>query len=222
MSVQSSDIKFYLTGAGSDGGVQADPDASLGAYRSSTEITSAEVNNLFDNISSAEASAGDTDYRCICVKNNSLETLFNVIAWIYAENDPDSIQQFSYAVETPATADLTDGYAQTIGDEDTPPSVNTTGEVGTGSGISNWSNATSKATGVSPEQGAHDDDLDQSEIIFIWLRRVISSSAPARTGLSATMRIEGDTNWCGTTTYNNLQPLWAIDNMKKRDSIIGM
>ena len=79
MSVLQSDIKFYLTGAVSDGAVQADPNASLGGYRSASEITSGALNNLFDNISSAEASAGDTNYRCICVKNDSLETLFNTI-----------------------------------------------------------------------------------------------------------------------------------------------
>ncbi|MHA2012777.1 MAG: hypothetical protein ACTSWG_10460 [Candidatus Helarchaeota archaeon] len=194
MSVQSSDIKFYLTGAVSDGGAQSDPNASLGGYRSSTEIISAQVNNLFDNISSAEASAGDTDYRCICVKNTSLETLYNVVTWLSAENDPDGIQQFSFAIEVPQTADLTDGDAQTIGDEDSAPTVNTTGHNGTGSGISDWSTATSKGSGVSPDQGAHDDDLDQDEIMFIWIKRVISAGAPARTGLSGTIKIEGDTN----------------------------
>ena len=194
MSVTASDIKFYLTGAGSDGGVQADPNASLGTYRSSSEITSGQLNNLFDNISSAEASAGDTNYRCICVKNESLETLYNILSWIYAETDPDATNHISFAIEMPATADLTDGTAQTIVDEDTSPTVNTTAEVGVGSGISDWSTATESASGVSPEQGDHDDDLDQGEIMFIWIRRVVDASAPARTGISVTMRVRGDTN----------------------------
>ena len=194
MSVQSSDIKFYLTGAGSDGGVQASEGSSLGGYRSSSAITSGEINNLFDNVSSAEASAGDTNYRCICIKNEAAETLFNVVSWIYAESDPDSIQALSFAVEAPATANLTDGAAQTIVDEDTSPSVNTTGQSGSGSGISNWSTAIIKANGVSPEQGDHDDDLDAGELMFIWIKRVITAGAPARTNLSGTMRVEGDTN----------------------------
>lgn len=194
MSVLSSDIKFYLTGAGSDGGTQADPNLSLGGYRSSTEIVSAQINNLFDNISSQEANDGSTEYRCICVKNTSLETLYNVVAWLYAENDPDSIQQFAYAIEVPQTADLTDGDAQTIVNETTAPDVNTTNHNGTGSGISNWSTGVTKLTGLTPEQGAHDDDLDQSEIMFLWIRRVILAGAPARTGLSGTIRVEGDSN----------------------------
>jgi len=194
MSVQSSDIKFYLTGAASDGGVQTDPDAAFGGYRSASEITSGAINNLFDNISSAEASAGDTNYRCICIKNEAAETLFNVVSWIYAESDPDAIQALSFAVETPATANLTDGPAQTVVDEDTSPDVNTTAQSGSGSGISNWSTAIIKANGVSPEQGDHDDDLDAGELMFIWIKRVITAGAPARTNLSGTMRVEGDTN----------------------------
>jgi len=194
MSVLQSDIKFYLTGAVSDGAVQADPNASLGGYRSASEITSGQLNNLFDNISSAEASAGDTNYRCICVKNISLETLYNIFMWIYAEIDPDNTNGFSFAVELPATADLTDGSAQTVVNESTAPTVNTTDHNGVGSGISNWSSATESASAVSPEQGDHDDDLDQGEIMFIWLRRVVDASAPARTGISVAMRVRGDTN----------------------------
>lgn len=194
MSVLSSDIKFYLTGAVSDGGAQSDPNLSLGGYRSSTEIVSAQINNLFDNITSQEANDGSTEYRCICVKNTSLETLYNVVTWLYAENDPDSIQQFAYAIEVPQTADLTDGDAQTIVSETTAPDVNTTEHNGTGSGISNWSTGVTKLTGLTPEQGDHDDDLDQSEIMFLWIRRVILAGAPARTGLSGTIRVEGDSN----------------------------
>jgi len=94
----------------------------------------------------------------------------------------------------PATADLTDGIGTLVANETTAPTVNTTDEVGVGSGISDWSTATESASAVSPEQGAHDDDLDQSEIMFIWLRRVVDASAPARTGISFTMRVRGDTN----------------------------
>ena len=194
MSVQQSDIKFYLTGAGSDGGSQSDPNASLGGYRSSSEITSGQLNNLIDNVSSAEASSGDTEYRCICIKNTALESLYNVYTWIYDEIDPDNTNAFAFAIEVPETADLTDGDSQTVADESTAPTVNTTDHNGTGSGISDWSSATTRETGETPEQGAHDDDLDAGEIMFVWIRRIIDASAPARTGLSVTLRTQGDTN----------------------------
>lgn len=155
MTVQSTDIKFYLTGAVSDGGSQSDPNASLGGYRSSTQIISNLLNNLFDDKSSDEATSGDTDYRCICVKNSSLETMYNVISWMAAEYDPDNTHQFYFAIEVPETAALEDGSAQTIVNEATSPSVNTTNHNGVGSGISNWSSAVLKADGISPEKGGH-------------------------------------------------------------------
>jgi len=169
---RADSLRMYMTGAGSDGGAQTDPDACLGNYRSSTECTqlgntvtspisnvtinhvngangvgdgtlaaasvdtlkwtapsgtlgdavtiangetkvledgaepekcirvtrssatdlsgtatvslAEEYNNLvgFDNISSAEASAGDDEYRCICVKNESTMTVSSVKAYV--------------------------------------------------------------------------------------------------------------------------------------------
>jgi len=45
-------LRFYLTGAGSDGGAQADPDAALGDYRSSTlcEFLAITVTNPISNV----------------------------------------------------------------------------------------------------------------------------------------------------------------------------
>ena len=165
-------LRLFLTGAASDGGAQADPDLSLGNYRSSTEVvmlshtvatpisnvtidyisgangpgigsiiavsvdtlaysgpggsqgaavtilngetkiledgtsansyvrvtrTSAAIlagtatltivenlNNVigFDNISSAEALAGDDEYRFFCIKNSSATEVESVFVWI--------------------------------------------------------------------------------------------------------------------------------------------
>jgi len=193
MSVTANDLKLYLTGADSDGGVQSDADASVGKYRSSSEITSGELNNLFDDVGSAEASAGDTEYRCFCIKNEAAETLYNVKVWLYSENDPNSDQAISYAVEVPETANLTNGDAQSVGDESSAPTVNTTDHNGVGSGISDWDAGTTKETGQGVDQGAHDAHLDTGELIFIWVKRVISSSSQAQSNMSFTIRLEGDT-----------------------------
>jgi len=160
-------LRFYLTGAASDGGAQTDPNLSLGKYRSSTEVlqlnadyttenflisftagangtgtgyvqqsfrnfrwkapgeddygpwvyvsgavkvlyaasgrdkyiriqrlgdTSAVVtvtltedaNNVIalDEVSSAEAAAGDAEYRCFCMKNEGANTLANICLWL--------------------------------------------------------------------------------------------------------------------------------------------
>jgi len=164
-------IRWYLTGAASDGAAQADPDLSLGKYRAANRITwlsgtisnpisnvtftaisgncgiglayleatgaselkftapsgaqgaavtiengetkivedadtnkfvqvtrtsavnltgtatisnAAQFNNClgFDNVTSSEASAGDTEYRCICAKNESAGNVTNFAVWL--------------------------------------------------------------------------------------------------------------------------------------------
>lgn len=189
MAITQSDIKIYLTGAASDGGAQTETSSCLGGYRSSTEYT---ASTLFDDVTGDEASSGDTEYRCLCIKNEhaSLD-LQDAKVWIQSDtgNAEDDV---SIAVETPATANLTNGDAQTIADESTAPSVNTSGHNGTGSGVSAWSDATSKATGVALSQGSHDADLGSGEVVFVWVRRTISASATAAND-TFTVRIEGDT-----------------------------
>ena len=183
MAVIQAEILIYLTGAGSDGGAQASAAASLGSYRSSTEVGAGD-NNLFDDVTGSEASAGDTEYRCFCVKNtNGSDALDAVKVWISTDtgNGEDDI---SFAVEVPTGSD-TAGYAQTIANESTAPTVNA-------GNVSDWSDATTKGTGVSIDINAHDTDMDAGEIIFVWLRRVISASAAQAAAESVTISVEGD------------------------------
>ena len=51
MPIVAGDIDYFLSG----GGANSDPDASLGAAISSTEIVDASIHNLFDVVGSAEA-----------------------------------------------------------------------------------------------------------------------------------------------------------------------
>ncbi|MBW1983367.1 MAG: hypothetical protein JRI53_01500 [Deltaproteobacteria bacterium] len=194
MAIVAGDLDKFLTGAGSDGGVQADPDASLGSYRSSSEIVDDTDENLFDDVEGAESEPGDTEYRCFCIQNKhgSLE-LQNAKVFIQ-EGDVGGGNSIEFAVEVPETTGLTDGDAQSIVDESTEPSdIDTTNHNGTGSGISDWSTATSYATGVSIDLGAHDVNLGVNELIFVWIKRIIGAAAPAAAAVDFTIRIEGDT-----------------------------
>lgn len=183
MAVLDAEIKFYLTGAGSDGGAQTDPNAALGDYRSSTEIVDATLENLLDHVSNAERVSGDTEYRCFCIKNtNGVDSITNAIIWI--ETDTGTAEDdISFAVEVPTGGD-TNGNVQTIANESTPPTV--------GSGnVSAWSDATSKGSGVGVDQGSHDANLDANEIVFVWVRRVIAAGA-APGSHTVVIRSEGD------------------------------
>lgn len=183
MAIVSGDIKFYLTGAGSDGGAQANSNASLGRYRSSTEIVDSSLHNLFDEVNGTESQAGDTEYRCICVKNtNILDTWEAVKVWL-ATATGNSQDVVSFALEVPTGGDQT-GSAQVIGNETTTPN--------TGAGnVGNWSTATSETNAETVEINAHDANLDAEEILFIWIRRTIAAGASAQSGDGVTLRVKG-------------------------------
>lgn len=197
MPVLASELKYYLTVSGSgkeDGSAQPDPHDSLGGFRSNVEISSGALNNLFDDISSLEASLGNTDYRCICLKNTSAETLYNTRIYVYSEVDPNSDQTISIAIERPETAGAVTGDSQNVVDEDTAPTVNTTDHNGVGSGISDFALANTSGTAISVEQGAFSAHLEPGEIVFIWIKRVIDSEAQAQSNMAFTIRVAGDTN----------------------------
>jgi len=170
MAILSTDIKYLYSGAASSGAAQADPDASLGNYWSSSEIPDNTDNNLFDDVTGDEASAGDTEYRALFVKNEHANlTWQNVVVWIDTETPgADSID---ISVEgTNATDQI-----QTIVDESTAPTA-----------IS-FSHVTSKATGLSL------GNIPAGSASGIWMKRIVPESCAAYTGNSMILKVEGDT-----------------------------
>ena len=178
MAIVQGDLLYKYTGAGSHDAAQTDPDASLGDYRASSLITSGNDNNVFDDVSGAEASAGDTNYRAIAFHNNhgSLP-LTSCVVWIEVDtgNGEDDI---SFEVEAPSASETT-GAIEDIGTETTEPAANT------------WSDATTKGTGKDCPLASN--EVGSGEWFGIWLRRVISASASAAAAETVTMRVEGDT-----------------------------
>jgi hypothetical protein len=124
MAVQASDILFFLTGGSSN----ADPNQSQGGARSNTQIGSG-LNNLYDNITGTNHSAGTVDagqandYRVFCVKlanplaDASSSTLNNAKLQIAVQSLGDcNIQAFvSPAVNTTITAGANENTAPTQG-----------------------------------------------------------------------------------------------------------
>ena len=178
MAILQADLKFHYTGASSHEAAQTDPDASLGNYRASSEITTGVDENVFDDVSGDEADSGDTEYRGIGFHNDhgSLP-LTACVVWIQVDtgNGEDDI---SFKNEAPSVSDVT-GAVQTIANESTEPTGGT------------WSDATSKATGQDCPLTNNEVGVD--EWFCIWLRRVISAAASAVNAETVTMRVEGDT-----------------------------
>ena len=168
MPIASADIKFRLSG----GAGNTDVNLSLGGAKSSTEVTTNVVDNLFDSVSGTESAAGDIEYRCIYFHNNH--------GSLTAQNS--KVYLTSNTTSANDTLDLAAGTAainateQTVADETTAPT-----------GVSWVTNATSYATGVSL------GNIPFGQHKAIWIRRTVDAGASAADANAATLEIGLDT-----------------------------
>jgi hypothetical protein len=162
MPIITTDIQYRLSG-GASNAVQA---ASLGGVKSSN-IASASI---FDDVSAAESSAGDVEYRCVYVHNaHATLSLDNAVAWL-AANTPSTSTLAEIGVGTSAV----NATEQTVADENTAPT-----------GITFVSGA-SKAGGTTL------GNIPAGQSRAVWIRRTVTAGAAAIAD-GFTLRVEGDT-----------------------------
>ena len=171
MTITQSDIEFYLSG-GSD---NTDPNASLGGAISSTAVQDNTLNNVFDDVSGQESQDGDTEYRCIYVKNNhASDTWYNVVVWISQETPADD--QIDIGLDPAGVGDgSTTGVATTIPDESTAPE-----------GVT-FSHPLDKASGLSI------GDIPAGQCQAIWLKRIVPAGTSSYADNSFQITVEGET-----------------------------
>lgn len=163
MPILASDLKYRLSG----GAANTDPNASLGGAKSSTDVPL----NLFDDVSSAEASAGDTEYRCVYIHNNhgSLP-LQNAVVWVQSQT-PSTDTSVAIGVGSSAT----NGVEQTVANENTAPASVT------------FASPSTKVAGLVL------GNIPAGQHKAIWVRRDVAASAQAYNNDTFTLRVEGDT-----------------------------
>lgn len=177
MAITATDILFRLsvtTGPGNST-AQSDVNLSLGEFLSTTAITDATLNNLFDNVTGDENAASDVEYRCIFVFNNHATlTWQTVVCWLSAEVSGGA--NAAIGIDTTAASANNSAVAQALEvvNEGTAPS-----------GVT-FSSPTTKATGLSI------GDLTAGQVRGIWVRRSATNSA-ALDNDGVTVRCEGDT-----------------------------
>lgn len=164
MAIASSDIHYRMSGGASN----SDPAAALGGAKSSTSFS---TNAIFDDVSSAEASAGDIEYRCFYVHNNhGTLTLQGAKIWIQAQTSSSDTD-----IALALGGEGLNGTAETVGNESTAP----TGE--------SFSQPSSFAGGLTI------GDLAPGDHYPVWIRRTVNASAASATD-TWTVRVQGDTN----------------------------
>lgn len=167
MPITNTNLKYYLSG----GAGNSDQNASLGGARSTgTTATSA----LFDAVSGAESSAGDTEYRCVYFRNEDADAdgLIDPVLWVQA-NTPSADTTMAIGLD-PAGKN---GTATTIATENDAPA-----------GVS-FTTPVTKGTGLALPSAPY----AQNDFIAFWVRRTVSAAASATASDTATFRVEGDT-----------------------------
>lgn len=163
MAILSADITYRLSG----GAANADPLLALGGAKSSVAAST----NLLDDVSSAEAAAGDVEYRCIYINNgHGTLTYIGATLWIQA-NTPLADTDVAIGLGTSAI----NGTEQTVANENTAP---------VGVTFSSPANFAAGLVIGDLVAGAHK---------AIWIRRTVNAAAAAGSD-SATLRVQGDTN----------------------------
>ena len=163
MPIINTDIQYRMSG----GAANSDPAAALGGAMSSTAFT---ANSIFDDVSSAEATAGDAEYRCFYVRNgHATLTLTSAKVFIQAQT---SSADTDIAIALDGVG--VNGTAETVGNESTAP----TGE--------SFSQPASYAAGLSL------GNLAPGDYYPVWVRRTVNAGAAAATD-TWTIRVQGDT-----------------------------
>ncbi len=172
MSILASDIKFFLSG----GAGNTDPNAALGGIISSTAIVDDTLNNLFDDVTGAEHAAGDTNYRCFYVKNDSAETATNVRIYIDT-NTTAADDTINIGKDLAGAGDgASTGVADTIADEDTAPDP-----------------AVTFTTAVDYANAILLGTLTAGQVHAVWVKRIVSAGETAQANNEAILKVSVDT-----------------------------
>lgn len=172
MTVTATDIKIrYSTVSGSAGNSTAGTAAgSLGKYMSTTDVA-APPNAYFDDVASSEASAGDTEYRCVFVYNShATESALNVGVQVVSEVAGGGVTTAALDNIAASAAGSASAQAAQVADENTAPT-------GVGAfGTSLLSIGT----------------LAAGQCKAVWLKRTVAASTAAISGDGFTLRVTGD------------------------------
>lgn len=176
MPIASSDLLYKFSVAAAAGNTTAGTAAgSLGDQISTTQITDATLNNLFDDVSGDENAASEAEYRGIFVHNNhGTLTWTSPVVWISGEVAGGAVAAIAVSGTAASAVGSASAQMETIADENTAPSG------------PSFSAPTTKGTGLALT------NLVAGNVKGIWIRRTAANTA-ALNNDGVTIRCEGDT-----------------------------
>ena len=166
MVIANTDLKLFHSGGGANSTIANDIAGDI----SSVEITDNSLNDLWDDVSGDEGSAGDTEYRKIFFKNaHGSLVAQSAVLWVLTQTTSSSD-----AVAIGLDPAGSGAAGADIANESTAPA-----------GVS-FTAPSTKGTGLSlgsPAAGVR---------YAIWVRRVVDASASAADANSYVLKIECD------------------------------
>jgi hypothetical protein len=151
----AASLELHLSG----GTGNTDKNAALGGARSTAGggviPTALTANSIFDDVSGAEETAGDTEYRCVYIRNVGDQSATGVKVWLTDTADADTTIAIALGGEG------VNGTAETIANENTAPSGET------------FSTPTTEGGGLAPA------DIPASQHYPLWFRRTVGAAAGA-------------------------------------------
>lgn len=180
MAIVDSDIQLKLSttaGSAGDSLAQADANASLGKYISTTDAPTT-LNGIFDVITGAENAASDAEYRLVFVKNNHATlTLIDTRVFLTSEVSGGAVAAIALDSTAKSDADSASAQALTVANENTAPA----------------GPLTFSTTALDYASGLVIGDLAPGEVKGIWIRRT-AAATPALANDGATLNVVGDTD----------------------------
>jgi hypothetical protein len=173
-AIVPSDILFKLSAPNSNGGnIQAGyAGSSWGNFISTTLLnTSLPLDNLFTDISGPENVAGQVDYACLFIQNNtsSSNSMSNVIAWLPLSLASGTGSAFAMAADPTGITGVNNS---------TPQALTIGSPVQAPAGINTWVVPTN-TTPTSPNytNGLQLGTIAPTQCAAVWLRRTALNSA---------------------------------------------
>jgi len=156
----SLEWRYTYHSGGSDNG---NPNESLGGNMSSYQLSSTPLNNLFDNVSYDEASAGDDEYRCLVLFANG-NNYSDVSVYMSTEtSSPDT--QIDMWMEGKTTTPIE------VADESTAPS---------GSSFQHYTSSNKLSVG----------SMANGDKVYIWFKRHVNAGAASTSSDSGVISVE--------------------------------
>lgn len=172
MAITSGDLKFRLSG----GSANTTADNSIGGLMSlSQSINDNTDNNLWDDVTGAEANSGDTEYRCFFFRmSHATLDLTSAKAWI-SQTTPSGDTLINVGMELDPPKVGNSYWVQSIADESTAPA-----------NVS-FIHSTTKADGL--DLGT----VEPCSTVAFWVERIVGAAASAYSDDYWSIKVEGDT-----------------------------